>query len=284
MRMQTAIPTSLRARAGFSMVELLVALLVSSVLLIGVFQLVFAQNSAYSHQQGTADARQSLRAAGTLLAWELRHLSAAGGDLYALAADSVSVRSFDATAVVCRKRVVSAQYGLHSVAGEIEVGDSAMLYIVNGNRPADDAWRAVAIQNANTPAGLGMLTTCPSWPGTPAIQLGIQVGISATADTAGLRIGAPVRAFRRRTYRMIEQNGDWWLGMREGAGAYQLMTGPLRSGNGLVLRYTDAAGANTTVAANVRAIEFILRSESQLARTVDSVHEDSVVMRVQLRG
>jgi hypothetical protein len=266
------------------MVELLVALLVSSVLLIGLFQLVFAQNRAYSHQQGTADARQSLRAAGTLIAWELRHLSAAGGDVYALGSDSISVRSFDATAVVCRKRVITSQYGLHSVAGEIETGDSAMLYIVNSNRTADDAWRAVAIQNASTPVSMGMLSTCPSWPGTPAIQLGIQVGIAATADTAGLRIGAPVRAFRRRTYRMIQQNGDWWLGMREGNGAYQLMTGPLRAGNGLVLRYMNAAGATTTVPANVRAIEFILRSESQLARTVDSVHEDSVVMRVQLRG
>lgn len=276
--------TSVRESAGFTLLELIMAVVLSSLLLAAVFQLVFAQNRMYGHQQGLADARQSLRAAGTLIAWELRHVSAAGGDIYAIGADSVSVRSYDGTAVVCRKRVAFAQYGLHSVSGEIEAGDSAMLYIINSNRTADDVWRAVAIPTVGTPGALGLLATCSSWPGTPAIEMGVQLTVAATADTAGMRVGAPVRAFQRRTYRMIQRDDQWWLAVREGAGAYQLLTGPLRAEDGLVLRYLDSAGATTTVPANVRAVEFALRAESQLQRTVEGAPEDSIVMRVQLRG
>jgi prepilin-type N-terminal cleavage/methylation domain-containing protein len=273
-----------RNRAGFSLVELILAVVLSSMLLAAVFQLVFAQNHVYARQQGLADTRQSLRSAGTLLAWELRHLSAGGGDIYAIGEDSVSVRSYDGNAVVCRKRVAQSQYGLHSISGDIEAGDSAMVYNVNTNRTVDDTWRAVRITNVNTPAGFSMLTTCPSWPGTPAIELAMQISFAATADTAGMRIGAPVRAFQRRTYRMIQENDDWWLAVREGTGSYQLLTGPLRADDGLVLRYLDVAGAETTVPANVRAVEFTLRSESRLQRAVTEAPEDSIVMRVQLRG
>lgn len=274
---------TVRDRAGFTLVELIMAVVLSTALLGAVFQLVFAQNRIYGHQQGLADARQSLRAGGTLLAWELRHVSARGGDVYAMAADSVSIRSFDGSAVVCRKRVNQGQYGLHSISGDIEVGDSALVYIVSSNRTADDTWRTVAILDANSAVSMSMTTTC-LWPSAPGVELGVRVGIASNADTAGMRVGAPLRAFQRRTYRMIEQNGKWWLGVREGAGGYELLTGPLRAGNGLELTYLDDAGAVTAVPANVRAVEFTLRAESQLQRTVEGAPEDSVVMRVQLRG
>lgn len=274
----------LRGRAGFTFVELLIAVLLSAIVIGGLFQLVFTQNVVYARQQGLADSRQSLRAAGTLLSWELRHLAAAGGDIYAIGSDSISVRSYEANAVICRKRVLNAQYGLHSISGEIEAGDSAMVYIVNSNRTADDTWRAWALNQVTAPGLLGMLTTCPSWRGVPTIEMAVQASFASTADTAGLRIGSVMRVFQRRTYRMIQQDGQWWLAVRDGNGSYQLLTGPLRASNGLELRYLDAAGAQTTVPANVRAIEFTLRSESQMNRTVDDAPEENVVMRVQLRG
>jgi hypothetical protein len=99
-----------------------------------------------------------------------------------------------------------------------------------------------------------------------------------------MRIGAPLRSFQRRTYRMIEEDGQWWLAVREGAGSYELLTGPLRAADGLEFRYLDSAGAETAVAANVRAVEFALRSEAQFRRSVDESPQDSVVLRVQLRG
>lgn len=273
-----------RGRAGFTLIELIIAVVLSAMILGAVFQLVFAQNRMYGHQQGLADARQTLRSAGSLLAWELRHLTAQGGDIYAVGPDSVSVRSYDGGGVVCRKRPAYAQYGLHSVTGDVEAGDSAMLYIVNSNRVVDDVWRAISINNANTPAAMSMIATCAGWPSTPPIELGIQVGFASPSDTVGMRVGALVRTFHRRTYRMIQRDDQWWLGVRQGAGSYELLTGPLQAGDGLELRYMDAAGATTTVPANVRAVEFVLRAESQLARTAQDVQEDSVVMRVQLRG
>ena len=283
------LPGSPRGRAGFTLLEVMIAVVLSVIVIGGLFELVFTQNRVYAKQQGLADARQSLRAAGTLLTWELRHLSPTGGDIYAMGPDSISVRSYDANAVVCRKRVSAAQYGLYSLSGEIQSDDSAMVYIVNSNRTADDTWRAWGLSQVDAPGLLGMISTCASWPGAPPIDMGIQASFASTADTAGLRIGAVVRIFQRRTYRMIEQDGDWWLAVREGdedeeEGGYQLLTGPLRASDGLAFRYLDAAGAETAVPANVRAIELTLRSEAQLERSVSDAPEQEVVLRVQLRG
>ena len=272
------------ARAGFTLIELIIAVVLSAIVIGGLFQLVFTQNVVYAQQQGLADSRQSLRSAGTLLSWELRHLNAAGGDIYAVAADSISVRSYEANAVICRKQTSNARYGLHSVSGEIETGDSAMVYIVNSNRTADDTWRAWRLSAVGAPGLLSMLTTCPAWPGTPAIELAVQAGFASSADTAGLRIGSVMRVFQRRTYRMVQQDGEWWLAVRDGGGSYQLLTGPLRASDGLQFRYLDAAGATTTVPANVRAIEFTLRAQPQMRRTATSLQGEDVVMRVQLRG
>lgn len=271
-------------RAGFTFIELLIAVVLSAIVIGGLFQLVFTQNVVYARQQGLADARQTLRSAGTLLAWELRHLNAAGGDIYAIGGDSISVRSYEANAVICRKQTTNARYGLHSISGEIEAGDSAMVYIVGSNRTADDTWRAWRLSAVNSAGLLGMTPTCPSWPGTPAVELAVQASFAANADTAGLRVGSVMRVFQRRTYRMIEQDGEWWLAVREGSGSYQLLTGPLRASDGVELRYFDAAGAATTVPAAVRAIEFTLRSQAQMQRTADDLAEENVVMRVQLRG
>lgn len=271
-------------RAGFTLLELIMGVVLSTLVLAAVFQMVFAQNRMYARQQGLADASQSLRSAGTLLAWELRHVSASEGDLYAVAADSVSLRSFDGFGVICLKRLSQKQYGLHSVSGDIQAGDSAVLYAVNTHRPVDDAWSVVRLERAESPATLALTGTCTGWTTAPAPELGIELDLAANSDTAGLRVGAPVRAFRRRTYRMIQYDGQSWLGVRQGNGGYRLLTGPLRAGDGLAFEYFDAAGNPTTIPANVRAVEFILRTEAQLRRTADDLPEDSVVMRVQLRG
>lgn len=271
-----------RREAGFTLVELLIGLVLSVLVLGAVFQMVFTQNSMYGRQQGLADARQSLRGAGTLLAWELRHVSPEEGDLYAIDEDSVTLRSFDGLGVVCLKRLNNRQYGLHSVTGDIVAGDSVVVYGVNSQRTADDSWRALAVEAAGPPAGLGMNSACTGWTGT--VEQAVQVTVSASADTAGMRIGAPVRSFRRRTYRMIQRDGLWWLGMREGDGSYELLTGPLRAGDGLGLRFMDTSGSVTTVPANVSAVEFVLRAQARAARTAGQMPEDSVVMRVELRG
>lgn len=274
----------MRGRAGFTLIEMIIAVVLSAMVIGAVFQLVFAQNRMYGHQQGLADARQTVRAGGSLLAWELRHLSAAGGDLYAIGADSVSLRSYDGAGVVCLKQTSDKKYGLHSVTGDIEAGDSALIYLIHSNRTADDTWETVLINQVKTASGFLSTTTCSGWPLTPPIEMGVELTNPTSVDTAGMRVGAVLRTFHRRTYRMIQQNDKWWLGVREGAGSYQLLTGPLRAADGLELRYLDAAGATTTVPANVRAVEFVLRSESQLRRTAQELQEDSVVMRVQLRG
>ena len=109
-----------RRRAGFTLVELLVYLVIASVVLLNVTQMLMAQARAYGKQQEVGDVNESLRTATAFLAWELRHLAPADGDIYAMGTRSVTVRSLTATGVVCAEHATLPKVGLASFEGELD--------------------------------------------------------------------------------------------------------------------------------------------------------------------
>lgn len=87
------------SRAGFTLVEVLIAITVASILGAGILALVLGQNRFYGHNDDAIYAEQSLRAAMDLMASELR--MASPSDLLAAEPESVSVRFDLIRAVVC---------------------------------------------------------------------------------------------------------------------------------------------------------------------------------------
>jgi hypothetical protein len=107
----------------------------------------------------------------------------------------------------------------------------------------------------------------------------------------GVAVGAPFRSFRAIQYGTFLDGGNWWLGRKTPGpgGAYEILTGPLRSpaAGGLVFKYYDANGSVTAVAADVRMIEIVIRSQStRQSRQASGLTErtDSLRTKVFLGG
>ena len=65
------------------------------------------------------------------------------------------------------------------------------------------------------------------------------------------------------------------------SGSYEILSGPLRPGDGFTLTYYDQVGDPTTDPAQVRLVEIDLRGEG--LRSEPTAQEDSVSIRVALR-
>ncbi len=245
-------------QAGFTVVELLVYLTLASVVVGSVFRLIGAQNANYRHQREFMDLRDNLRGALVVLSSELRQLSAAGGDIYAVSPESLTVRSVTWYGTVCEEHNTEPRYGLSQTEGDFGavVGDSAMLFAAGITGNDDDRWGVVEItKNWSTGGGV---TSC-RWGGPPDRVIEIE------GDTTGIKMGGPIRGFRAVQYGTFLEDGRWWIGRKTGVGgSYQRLAGPIRAPSlgGLEFRPYDALGALTADPLAVHTVEIVIRGET----------------------
>ena len=248
-----------RAR-GFTLAELLVALVLGT-LVLGAAGQVFIATARFLRLQASAlEVREGLRAAQQVLTAELRELDPADGDLVALGPDSISLRAVRGIEFICAapdavtgriavRRRLSASYRDMDPARDRAVvfrdGDPST--------DADDAWIDLGIASA------GGAATCSDGGAATEVRL---AGPVAELDSVGL--GAPVRWYERAVYRLYgDETGLWWLGVRSWSGGswapLSPIAGPLRHPSGLEFRYFDASGAATTDPARVVTIGLAVR-------------------------
>ncbi len=274
-----------RTQYGFTLVEIMISMVLAGIVMGAVYQLLIGQSRSYGKQRELMDVHETLRSAASLLAWELRQASAVRGDLYTINANSIVLRSVQGTGLVCVEHATLPRFGLWSTAGDIEAtADDSALVVAGGNR-----WNVLKIQQVATAASLGV-GNC-SWPSTPAPDIAVELAVvNVPTDTAGIKVGAPFRAFRQVEYGLYQDAGDgrWWLGRKVGAAAsYEKLTGPLlpQASGGLVLIYRDGAGNVTADPMRVRVIDFVLRAESYRGlRDAVDFQQDTLAIRVALRG
>jgi hypothetical protein len=191
-----------------------------------------------------------MRASLTILASELRDVSATGGDLYAIAPDSVVIRSTVGFAVACAVDAGTSQLSLTEVSGHFSLAnaDSMLVFVENGLDDADDAWRALHVT--------GLSTSGPGCAWGDAAEMVATVNGSLN----GIWTGSPVRLYQPYTYGLYqESDGRHWLGRKQYAAAasYVPVAGPLAPAGsaGLVLDYYDAAGVPTTNRLDVARVD-----------------------------
>lgn len=286
--MRRSFRNTVSGEAGVTLIELLIYMVVAGIVMASIYQLMLSQSMSYTDQREITDARETVRGAAVLLTSELRQLAASDNDLYFIARDSVALRSSHASGIMCARKGVDKRYGLFGVAGDMTrvAGDSALVFAAGGAGTADDSWRAVAIVFSNPNPATWALADC-SWTVAQSTDIAIQL----SHDTSIVKIGAPVRAFRRVQYGIYQDAGRWWLGMKVGgAASYTKLTGPLMppgATGGLVLTYYDSNNAVTTVPANVAIIQIMIRSrsygQSRRGGTLSN-RQDSVRTKVYLRG
>ncbi len=272
---------------GFTLTETLVVVMVSALVIGSIYQMVIMQDRSTREQYAIVDNAQNGRMALTLLANDLKEISAVDGDV--VAADSISIqfRALRKAAVACNKPSNSA-LDLWVLGAPIRVGDSVMVF-VEGNPMSsnDDSWLALRVNSVNQ-------SNCPGGADPYSVGLGnmLQVGFTGTPLTnAGT--GALVRSFVATRYRLVD-NGEWGQLTRTDT----LPEAPLIdrlsriAEEGLRLRYFNAAGTQmpyNTLSSNLSNIMRVqVKVRGKAARAVSKTGanrlQDSLVTTVYLRG
>jgi prepilin-type N-terminal cleavage/methylation domain-containing protein len=275
--------TTTRDPRGFTMIEVIVSLVVGMIVLGSVVQLLIVQGRGYRKQREQVDVRETAREAAGLLSWDLRQAAVAGSSFAVMGSNAVTIRAFRGLGTVCAKHALLARYGLWKTGGNIQatVDDTALVYQIGRGQ-----WNKLKITAVGTPAAMGV-TACV-WPGARPPDMVVEFAVTATTDTSYIKVGAPLRTFRRVQYAEYQQNNRWWLGRKVGAAAsYELLTGPLLApaSNGLAFTYYDTLGAVTANPAAVGSVAFTLRTESfkNTISTGSQYEHDSVTTKVAVR-
>ena len=293
------------ARRGFTMVELLVALVLLGLVSAALYRVLVNNQRLYMAQTARIDLSQNIRAAGSILPAEFRELDASDGDIIAMSATSITIRAMRWLSFVCQIPVLGGanwnglqmiirggtpgQMGFYGARGILN-SDSLLVYW-DGDQTSrlDDYWPIGGVTNA-------AVAVCP---GLPANQPGRLVTFNATSapvpfatanKPTAITVGAPVRGWERVTYSLWQSptDGQWYLGFQPAGQSTQPLIGPLLT-NGLTLSYFNAAGNVTAVPSQVARIDITVRARTAAAvrkggQAASQIAVDSVVTSVAVRN
>lgn len=293
----------LLARRGFTLIELMIALVLLGIVSAAVYKVLVNNQRVYLAQTQTIDLQGNIRAAAAILPAEFRELDAADGDIKAMTPTSLRIRAMRQLAFVCADPVLGGGLGqivltvratpIYGTRQTFSQGDSILVYFEGDPTTRnDDKWLPAQLQKApdpgfcadsnvaNNPAFL--LTLQPQWINDP------------TLNRAGaITRGAPVRGFDKVAYELYQSPTDnnWYLGQRNPAqgGTIQPMIGPLIGPNGVTFSYYDSVGVATADSSKVSQIGFVLRARTaspirSAGSGVQDYKVDSVVSWVALRN
>jgi type II secretory pathway pseudopilin PulG len=298
-----------RCRPGFTVVELVVAVTLSAVVLVGVLGVLSAETKRLSFERELSDTRYTLRAAATAISWDLRQAATGDTALGTITDTSLVLRSPVATGVLCAKKGSGADWGytLTDVTGDFMGGaaDSVQVLFADqssggGSNLQVSSWEYFRVQSIGTPGTYGPALCV--FPGdAAAVTLRFEVplveqevldewgnpqgSITVPKDTAGILIGVPFMAYRRTLYGITtDDDGERWLGRRvAGSPNWELLTGPLQA-DGLHFSYYAADGTETADSADVVAVRIKLRAESAGRTLSHETMQDSLTVRITLRN
>jgi prepilin-type N-terminal cleavage/methylation domain-containing protein len=292
------------SRRGFTMVELLVALVLLGLVSAALYRVLVNNQRLYFAQTQRIDLSQNIRAATNILPAEFRELDAFDGDILAMSADSIRIRAMRWLSFVCvtpglpgafTMTVRGGRTGLPMYFGARDIAASDGLLIYLDGDPTtrtDDYWVPATI----TVLGGAGAATCPAAGAVtaaqqPATQITFNGTFIAGTNVANaIPMGAPVRGYETVTYRLFQPAGDtlWYIGFRPGGQTMQPLIGPILA-NGLTFSYFDANGNVTATRTQVARIDITVR-----ARTTSAVRRggmaaaalivDSVSTSVALRN
>jgi len=306
-------------RRGYTLVELLVALLLLTIVLGAIYRLLNNTQRVSRAQAEHVDMQSNMRAGTLIVPAELRAIGfdsvplgtadAIVPDLQSLQANSIRFRAVRSLGFICQiinpdfVVVDTTTVGNYSqlrlpVAGQ----DSLMVFVEkNTSTTGDDRWVSRGIQaiaGATCPVS-GHLGLSFRVPGGSFNVTAPPASAPDPLTSAELTVGSPVRTFEVMEYSLYQDaSGPYYLGARSvsSGAAIQPVLGPLKPppDGGFRLDYFDEIGnaITTTTPAdkrNVRAIQVTLIGVSTQPVTTSGYGTqqqavDSVVTLVQLRN
>jgi prepilin-type N-terminal cleavage/methylation domain-containing protein len=279
-------------RKGFTLVEVLVALVLLAVVSTAIYKVLVNNDRVYTAQMQRMDLAQNIRAAATILPADFRTLDATDSDITAMSATSISMRAIRQLAIICDTPGLGGlltgivfhvrQAPLYGPRMFNDATDSLLIYYEgdNGTR-LDDGW---------TPAKLVSFKNEDCLDGKPGYKFvaNARLQLGQLNLKGNISYGSPVLGFESVTYSLYQPAGDtsWYIGYQTASGTQPLI-GPVLS-NGLSFAYYDSTSAVTADPTKVAIIEVRVRGRTaQQVRDANSmlrVPVDSVVMKVSLRN
>jgi prepilin-type N-terminal cleavage/methylation domain-containing protein len=295
-----------RARHGYTLVELLIAVAILGIMGTMVAQLMMSQQRFFQRMTEQTGVRRELRTALGTLPTELRGVSSPGGDISAFGTSSITFRATIGTSFVCEKSsntsldvppVNTARTITSNWVNVPAVGD--MVYVLrheNAGVPGD-FWSAHQITGVSSNAAF-----CSSSPFIdPALDAGkarIRFTVTPTLPTE-VTTGAALRFTRTARYELASQaSGRWYLQRQEQVGGASWTTPVVLSGpylppqangtGGLALTYFDSTGAPIPIGGDrlrIARIDVALRALGQTGsqRNTAAPH-DSVRLSIAMRN
>ena len=282
---------TLNRRAGFTLVELLIALVIFVLVAASLYQVLNVSQRTAQTQTEKAAMQGSLRTGIQLAMAEIQELwsdegigsvAGAGSAITAMNSTSMSYEAMRGLGMTC------APLALNSVTlksgtwrGLIAPTAGQGIYVFDQGPDktiaTDDVWYDRTIQ---TVAG----GTCTD--GTAAIVLTLSADLPTIAT---IQVPGPTRTHEPMQLGLVASGGRNWLGIAAGGGLTPLAGPLLSSGTALMLEYKDKYGQDTTTPANVKSIILRLYGETErMARQSiagnPTVLQDSMIVRVQLRN
>ncbi len=278
-------------RRGFTLVELLVALVIFGLVAGGVMNVLIASQRGSADQAQRVDMQQNLRAANAILPSEIRSLDAADGDIKAMAATSLSIRAVRQLAIICTLPITGGVLNgvtlvvrnpLYSSQRAFQNGDSLWVwYEGDVTTRSDDGWISGVV------TAIPVAQNCTD--GAAGIRLIVTMTIAAPKlnKAAVVPLGAPVWGFEGVSYATgAGADGRFYLNYTTSAGTAQVI-GPLPDVNGVTFTYYDANGVVTANPLLVRQIGLSVRSQSMnriQKGSTTGYAVDSLSTRITLRN
>jgi len=276
---------------GFSLVELLVALVVAGLVLAGVATTLLGAQRFYRAQAQVLEVQQNVRVIAQVLSQELRGLDSGDGDIVAMSDTAITFKAPRVFSVTCAapdvaRGVLVVRNSLSSGFRAVDPARDSVLVFRDGDPriATDDLWLRSSLSATGAAA-------CAD--GAAGSRLTLSGAAGGLAQLDGVSPGSPVRAFEVVRYRLYgDGDGLWWLGTQSFTGGGWSVTspiaGPLRPRDGVAFAYTDAAGEIVSSPLAVRLVRVVVRGRSSAPiRSVGrpaAAYQDSAVVSVFLRN
>jgi len=302
-------------RAGFTLIELVIAMVLMSLVGGAIVKLLLRQQRFYNSTTDLIQTRQQLRQAAAMLPSDFRGISSIGGDIYFMTDSALEFRSVFGSSVVCANiggklstvpRTLAKGSNMTTWVRTPVVGDSLAVYNDGLTLAvADDNWLRYQI-TAMPPVTTNVANGCPTTTGltqagdisvsNPSSQLTLSPAAAAT-----ITVGAAIRFFRRVHYRIYrETDNQWYLGFFDClfgrvpvCNTTQPIAGPFQpyannATSGVQFAYYDSTGAVTANPLQVARISLVVRGQSaglvNLAGAGGTAFHDSLRIEVGLRN
>lgn len=289
-----------RRRSGYTMNELMIALVLMGLVSAALFQLLRRQQVFYRATDELAIARSQIRDVNMILPTDLRSSSSAGWDILDPQPTSVQFRSQIGSAILCQYNTVNtAQIYLppailtngNTLTAWLyppTVGDLAYVYN-DSTKPgnADDSWNRYTITDTASAAD-------PTWcapTNTPAFDSAAdnatpryRITLNTALDSTKEKVGAPIRFMREVKYSLFQaKDSKWYLGYQKCTpnanpstpgtctDSIQAVSGPFlpatndSTTSGLYFTYYDKYKNRVTSASNanqIARVDIILRTKT----------------------